>query len=188
MDEYISEETFRMALDNAMKKQNITSKERGKRIGELLVCTPIEARDGVIDIEEGNAIAHEQERRKPSIPSEFTEQCNFVNWFRHTYPGVILMSIRNGGYRQESERQSQMLEGLYPGVADLFCPEFNLWIEFKKIKNYVWKPEQKQFKEDIESIGHKYILAIGCDNGKDQIIPFIGRKIRERECSNLLSK
>ena len=98
------------------------------------------------------------------------------------------MSIRNGGVRAESERQGQMLEWLYVGAADLFCPEYSLWIELKKTKGYVWKPEQRQFKEDIERIGHTYLLAIGCEDGKEKIVQFMERKLRDRELGNLLDK
>jgi hypothetical protein len=187
----ISDTTFRVALDKAMKRQNIPKKERDKRIGEYLINTSLSGRDMLIDIVEKEAADYEQSKKTPTVPSEFTEQCNFVNWFRHTCPGVILMSIRNGGYRTDTERQGQLLEGLYPGAADLFCPEYSLWIEFKKTKGYVWKPEQKQFKKDIEKIGHTYVLAIGFEDGKSKVAPIIERKLLEMNCSDvseLLSK
>ena len=52
----ISDDVFRMALDKAMKRQNILKKERDKRICEYLINTSLSGRDMLIDIVEKEAV------------------------------------------------------------------------------------------------------------------------------------
>jgi len=113
--------------------------------------------------------------KKPKIiyPTEFKEQCDFVAWFRDAYPGVVIMSIRNGGSRSPKESRDQMLEGLYPGAADLFIPAWLCWIEFKRVKGSVLSDHQKAFKAYVESIGQTYLLAYGFEDGKHVLNTFI---------------
>ena len=190
----ISDDVFRMALDKAMKRQNILKKDRDKRIGELLVCTPIHARDEVIDKVEGEAIAYEQSKRQAKeCPLEDVEQMATVHWWRHTYPEHKIICCWNGGTRTPKERAQQKLLGIEPGVSDLQVRAFELWIEMKRIdpKLCNWSEEQQEWKRYVESDGGIYILAYGFEDAKRQLIPFMERKLLEMNYSDvsaLLSK
>ena len=115
--------------------------------------------------------------KKPKIiyPTEFKEQCDFVAWFRNEYPGIVLMSIRNGGSRSPKESRDQMLEGLYPGAADLFIPAWLCWIEVKRVRGSVWSEQQQAFKAYVESIGQTYLLAYGFEDGRSKLISFLDK-------------
>jgi len=171
----ITDKIFKKELDSALKRQGILKKERDKLVSEQVRKTPLYDRDEVLDNEEIKASLYLTEKRKAKhIPSEFKEQCDFVEWFKSEYPGVVIMSIRNGGHRLASERQAQLLEGLHPGAADLYIPQWHLWIEFKRIKGGVLSKEQDIFANYVmNECGDWWILAEGCENGKEQVIDFI---------------
>jgi hypothetical protein len=164
----INDTTFASHLDRALKAQGMKKKERTARLGYAL-AVPIVDRDAILDREE--ALARDiKKARKPIIPSEHEEQSNFVNWFRHQYPDVLIFAVPNGGSRNQVEAHKLVVEGVVAGVADLCIPAWLCWIEFKRIKGSVWTPEQQVFKRYVESIGHRYILAYGCEDGKIKIL------------------
>ena len=66
-----------------------------------------------------------------------------------TYPGIVIMSIRNGGSRSPAERVEQIMEGLHPGATDIYIPEWHCWIEFKKIKGGVLSEKQEIFRDYV---------------------------------------
>ena len=170
----ITDETFKKELDSALKRQGILKKERNELIW-IALKLPLHERDLILDNEEAKASEHESKKRKAKhIPSEFKEQCDFVAWFKSEYPGVVIMSIRNHGTRTPIEKTQQILEGLHPGAADLYIPQWHLWIEFKRIKGGVLSKEQDIFANYVmNECGDWWILAEGCENGKEQVFDFI---------------
>ena len=194
-DATISDYTFRMALDKALKRQNILKKERDKRIGEFLIRTSPHGRDEVLDMIESQSNEYEQEKRKSKeCPLEDVEQIETVLWWRHTYPEHKIICCWNGGTRTPKERAQQKLLGIEPGVSDLQVRAFDLWIEMKRVdpKLCNWSEEQQKWKRYVESDGGTYILAYGFEDAKRQLIPFMERKLSELACvsdeSFLLSK
>jgi hypothetical protein len=100
-----------------------------------------------------------------------------VHWFKKTYPGVVIMSIRNGGYRTPRERADQIREGLHPGVADLYIPAKKIWIEFKKTKGGILSEEQKIFRAYVCDVCcDNWMLAEGFEDGKVKIMELIRNK------------
>jgi len=166
----ILDKVFMEELDGYLKKQKINKKERNKIIERELCLTPTEMLDSVLEKYRSKIPKKEQ------IPSEDTEQINFVEWFRKTHPNVVIMAIWNGGTRSPGERAKQIAMGLHPGAADLFVPVLGLWIEMKRTKGWVWKDEQKEFSKYCNSIGHEYILGVGFEGAKYQVSEFINRK------------
>ena len=75
------------------------------------------------------------------IPSEHYEQALVVQWFRRTYPGVLIHSIPNGGARSMATAVALKVEGTVAGIPDLFVPAWRLWIEMKRGKV---KPNEHQ--------------------------------------------
>lgn len=168
----ISDDNFRISLDKAMKKQNLIKKERNRLIDNYLQF-PIAQRDAIIDAEEKRANSRQI---KEVVPSESSEQQDFVFWFRKTYSDIKIIAIPNGGFRNNREALKLKLEGVEEGVSDLYVPAWNCWIEFKRIKGSVWSQEQKEWKEYVESIGHTYLLAYGCEHAKKLVQVFLINK------------
>jgi hypothetical protein len=177
----ISDEVFRDALDVALKGQGILKKEREDLIKSMLLIDT-KRRNTLLDYEEDLARQHQAAKKASKrAPSEFEEQCNFVHWFKKTYPGVVIMSIRNGGSRTPRERVDQMREGLHPGAADLYVPEWHLWIEFKKVKGGVLSEEQQNFAKYVVEECHDYwMLAEGCENAKRKLTGFNENKTLQK--------
>ena len=169
----INDLTFSNELDNALKRQGIKKADRINAIAEYMKRESYE-RDSILDDEEAKAIAIEELRKKDKhVPSEFKEQCDFVAWFKSAYPGVVIMSIRNGGSRSPRERSEQLLEGLHPGAADLYVPLWHLWVEFKKIKGGVLSEKQEQFRDYVTNhCNDSWILALGFEDGRKKIEMF----------------
>ncbi len=163
----ISDTTFRNELDRHLKKRKIKANDRRAIIKKYLDDDINTCRDHMLDREEFKTQCFLRvSREENNVPSEFKEQCDFVKWFKSEYPDIVIMSIRNGGYRNPRERTEQLMEGLHPGAADLYIPEWKLWIEFKKIKGGVLSENQEKFRDYVLGIGDKWILANGCEDGK----------------------
>ena len=96
------------------------------------------------------------------IPTEHEEQRAFVSWFRKTFTGVLIAAIPNGGQRSKSQGAKLMLEGVLPGMPDLFIPAWGLFIEFKRRKGGSLSPEQKEVIPQLEAAGYRVIVAKGC--------------------------
>jgi len=96
-----------------------------------------------------------------NIPTEDAEQITFVQWFRSTYPEVLIFAIPNGGYRHKATAQRLKLSGQEPGIPDLFIPEWLLWIEMKRQKKGSVSKEQKEKIDYLNSIGHQAVVCRG---------------------------
>lgn len=106
------------------------------------------------------------------VPSEHEEQREFVWWFRRAFPLVRIFAIPNGGARSKREGGRLKLEGVSPGVPDLFIPEWRLWIEFKKSKGGNVSAEQKDWLAYLEAIGYKTFVAKGFAPASEYILKF----------------
>lgn len=166
----ISDDTFTEEMHRHLKAQKMCKRERERRIKTYLTQTMID-RDMILDVEQMQAAIAQ---KKDPVPTEFKEQCDFVEWFKKTYPGVVIMSIRNGGYRTPKERTDQIREGLRPGSADLFIPAWLCWVEMKRVKGGVQSDVQKEFERYVQSIGHTYLLCNGFEVAKEKILRFVG--------------
>jgi hypothetical protein len=108
------------------------------------------------------------------VPTEHEEQREFVRWFRQSFPGVRIFAIPNGGARSQREGGRFKLEGVSPGVPDLFVPAWLMWIEFKRQKGGSVSAEQKDWMGYLESIGHRTFVAKGAESGKKYILSVKG--------------
>ena len=93
--------------------------------------------------------------------SEHVEQATFVTMFEMQHPGVRIFAIPNGGLRHKGVAQKLKAEGLKKGVPDLFIPAWLLWVEMKREKGGRLSPEQKDWIEYLESVGHTAIVGNG---------------------------
>lgn len=176
----IQDKTFKKEMHDILKRRKICITGRNIIIDGYLADEELD-RDKALDNEDNVSLDFEiQKQIEGNIPSEFVEQCNFVRWFKSEHPCVVIMSIRNGGSRSPKERSEQLREGLHPGAADLYIPEWKLWIEFKKIKGGVLSEKQEIFRDYVLGIGDNWMLAYGCEKGKKQVINFSEQRSRNR--------
>ena len=63
--------------------------------------------------------------------NESAEQQLLVDWFRAKFPMELIFAIPNGGLRDKLTGEKMKLEGVVPGVPDLFIPDRLLFIEMK---------------------------------------------------------
>jgi hypothetical protein len=113
------------------------------------------------------------------VPTEHEEQREFVWWFRKAFPLVRIFAIPNGGARSKREGGRLKLEGVSPGVPDLFIPEWRLWVEFKKTKGGSVSAEQKDWIAYLEKIGYQTFIARGCVAAKEYALNFKATKEME---------
>ena len=106
------------------------------------------------------------------MSSEHAEQSGFVTWFRTKYPGVLIFAIPNGGKRDIVTAKKLQMEGVTPGVPDLFVPELRLWIEMKKPGGRL-SEAQKSMIEYLEGIGHTVIVAYGARDASMKVLEFL---------------
>ena len=109
-------------------------------------------------------------------PSEHSEQVGFINWFRAKYPQVLIFAIPNGEKRAITVAKRLKAEGVVRGIPDLFIPQFNLWVEMKRISGGRLSPEQKGMIQYLEGIGQKVIVGKGAADASRQILEFLEEK------------
>ena len=109
------------------------------------------------------------------IPSEHYEQALVVQWFRRTYPGVLIHSIPNGGARSMATAVALKVEGTVAGIPDLFVPAWRLWIEMKRVKGGSLSPDQKSIIAYLESVKYCCIVGKGAEDAKAKISAFFDK-------------
>lgn len=163
----ISDDNFRILLNNALKRQNIKKKDRDKIIGDGLLA-PVELRNDILDQQEGMAWLAGQ---KKAIPTEAQEQRKIVSWFKKTYPDKKILMIRNDGYRTLAERTEQISMGLLPGAADLYIPHIHTWVEMKRSDGGAGQTAvQKEFEAYVvKECQDTYLVCNGAEEAKNKI-------------------
>ena len=109
-------------------------------------------------------------------PSEHVEQSLLVQWFRRSYPNVLIFAVPNGGARSRATAGKLKVEGVVPGIPDLFVPEWKLWVEMKRTKGGVLSPEQIGMIEYLLSVNYAVIVGKGAEDAKAQILEFLDEK------------
>jgi hypothetical protein len=169
----ITNDRFRTELDKILKQRKMLKKPRSEYIGDLIANLPSNMFDEYLDIEQAATAEYLAERAEAKrVPTEHKEQCDFILWFRKTYPGVLIFAIPNGGLRSASEARGLVLEGVVAGVADLFIDDWNCYVEFKRTKGGVWSEDQQKFAHKVQSNGKHYLLVRGFEDAKRKIIAF----------------
>lgn len=110
------------------------------------------------------------------VATEHEEQRIFVQWFRRKYSPVRIFAIPNGGFRSRATAGRLKAEGVMRGIPDLFVPEWNLWIEMKRIKGGRLSPDQVNWKQYLEEIGNTVFVAYGAENAMELVEDFVDKK------------
>lgn len=175
----ITKERFSELLNNALKKRKIGKPDRDKFIAEQwdLVITKELSADWIIDREETitRKFLAEQKKAK-AVPLESDEQIQFVSWFRATYPDDLIYAVPNGDHRDIRTAVKLKAEGVTKGIADLkieWRNGKNTAIEMKRQKGGVQSDDQKWYQKYCEDRGDNYLLCLGFDDAKKQILEFI---------------
>ena len=110
------------------------------------------------------------------VATEHEEQRIFVQWFRRKYSPVRIFAIPNGGFRSRATAGRLKAEGVMRGIPDLFVPEWNLWIEMKRVKGGRLSPDQVNWKQYLEEIGNTVFVAYGAENAMELVDDFVDKK------------
>lgn len=105
--------------------------------------------------------------------SEHEEQCGLLHWFRAKFPTVLIYAIPNGGVRSISTAKRLKAEGVVAGIPDLHVPQWNLWIEMKRVKEGRLSTEQKKIIAELENIGHTVIVGYGATDASRKVLEFV---------------
>jgi len=89
---------------------------------------------------------------------------------------VLIFAIPNGEKRAITVAKRLKAEGVVRGIPDLFIPQFNLWVEMKRITGGRLSPEQKGMITYLEGIGQKVIVGKGAADASRQILEFLEEK------------
>lgn len=108
--------------------------------------------------------------RRPPRDEEHRLQCACVRWFRLQYPAwrELLFAIPNGGVRDKVTASRLKAEGVVPGVSDLLLlypagTYHALCIEMKTPSGKQ-SAGQKQWQQEAEKAGYKYVLCRSLDD------------------------
>lgn len=112
-------------------------------------------------------------KSRSELPSEDHEQMLFVQWFRRTYPGVLIYAIPNGGARHPAVAMKMKCTGVTKGVPDLHVPAWSLWIEMKRQKGGRVSDEQKEQMAYLQSIGHTCLVCAGNEIAQQMTRAFV---------------
>ena len=110
------------------------------------------------------------------VPSEHVEQSMLVQWFRRSYPNVLIFAVPNGGARSKATAGKLKVEGVVSGIPDLFVPEWKLWVEMKRTKGGVVSAEQQGMIDYLQSVGYRAIVCKGAEDAKAQILEILNEK------------
>lgn len=127
--------------------------------------------------------------RKFVIPTERQEQRALVKWLSlHPQLKDYFCKNNNEGQRTPAQTHNLKLEGLRPGVSDLFIyypvgSFCGLWLEIKRSKAYTkseistptWMGQIK-FQEDVKRIGYAAFFAFGWLDAKNIIERYLDVK------------
>ena len=84
----------------------------------------------------------------------------------------MIFAIPNGEKRAITVAKRLKAEGVVRGIPDLFIPQWNLWVEMKRVSGGRLSPEQKAMITYLESIGNTVIVGKGAADASKQILEF----------------
>lgn len=102
--------------------------------------------------------------------SEHMEQVGFVRWVRDRYPGLLVFSIPNGGYRYITTAKMLKAEGLVSGIPDLMIPRWKMFVEMKISTGGRLSIEQQNVISKLENDGYTVIVGKGAEDASRQIL------------------
>lgn len=120
-------------------------------------------------------------RSQPGYPTEAQEQMWLIQWTKRHGPdkSLHLLHIPNGGGRSKAQGAALKLQGVQPGVPDLFLPVacngcHGLWIELKSTDPKT-KPSDDQdlWLTYLSLAGYRAIVCHGFEAARDAILTYL---------------
>ncbi len=93
---------------------------------------------------------------------------------------MLIFAIPNGEKRAITVAKRLKAEGVVRGIPDLFIPQWNLWVEMKRVSGGRLSPEQKGMIGYLEGIGQKVIVVKGAGDASRQILDHLQEKKDEK--------
>lgn len=103
------------------------------------------------------------------VRTEHEEQREVVSWFRQTFRPVRIFAIPNGEQRSKTTGARLKVEGVSPGVPDLYIPAWNVWIEMKRTQGGVVSSVQSDWHSYLKEVGHTVLVCYGAADAREQI-------------------
>ena len=129
-------------------------------------------------------------KRGKATASEHDLQVQCVNWFRATYPELLIFAIPNGGYRAITTASAMRAEGQTAGVPDLCVPvprgEYAaLYIEMKNGKAGRLSDNQKQMSKKLLLLGNKVVVCRTMNDFMEEVQKYLLLPCNDRIVTNL---
>ena len=100
-----------------------------------------------------------------------------MDWFRATFPSILIYAIPNGGKRSITEAKRLKAEGVVPGIPDLHVPAWKLRIEMKRQKGGRVSTEQDEVMDYLQTVGDTCLVCAGFEDARRQVFKFIRRTV-----------
>ena len=100
-----------------------------------------------------------------------------MDWFRATFPSILIYAIPNGGKRSITEAKRLKAEGVVPGIPDLHVPAWKLRIEMKRQKGGRVSTEQAEVMDYLQTVGDTCLVCAGFEDARRQVFKFIRRTV-----------
>ena len=116
------------------------------------------------------------------VPREAEEQTSLFRWAAYAagkYPQLRLMiHIPNGGSRDPREAHNLKLQGVKPGVPDIFLPcargiYHGLFIELKRQKYGRVSEEQAVWIDRLNRLGYRAVICKGWEAARQEIESYL---------------
>lgn len=117
-----------------------------------------------------------------TTPTEEIEQTQLFTWARYAsgkYPELELMyHIPNGGKRTKSEAARFKLQGVKPGIPDIFLPaphgEYaGLYIELKRLQGGKVSDLQQKTIHELKQQGYYAAVCLGAEAAQKEILYYL---------------
>lgn len=104
---------------------------------------------------------------------EFDAQALFFDWFKQSYPDVLMFMSLNGIRMNIGQAMKAKRSGMMKGVPDLEVPGWRLFIEMKKEKGGSNKRHQKIVQQYLIANGYTVMVCRGYDDAVKDIEEFV---------------
>lgn len=104
---------------------------------------------------------------------EFDAQVLFFDWFKQSYPDVLMFMSLNGIRMNIGQAMKAKRSGMMKGVPDLEVPGWRLFIEMKKEKGGTNKRHQKQVQQYLIANGYTVMVCRGYEDAVKDIEEFV---------------
>lgn len=106
---------------------------------------------------------------------EFDSQVLFFDWFKQSYPDVLMFMSLNGMKMNIGQAMKAKRSGMMKGVPDLEVPGWRLFIEMKKEKGGRNRPHQKLIQQYLIANGYTVMVCRGYEDAVNDIEEFVKR-------------